>query len=141
MKSNNRSKSVFKIVDDIYDRTPGTIDGKRLVKIAVQKERRIFKKLMGKKIKNVIYQLRGTKEIWYKNNDSAIGAISMGFSMKRKDYHPKSVPMEFYYEAFTEPSELINRDYLSAGQADTIRKVKLTYSDWLSLNDYVLVEP
>lgn len=96
------------------DSSPGTLDGKKLVAIGVQKERRL---LVFKRVKHVIFRLKGTREIWYKNNFDYPVAVAMGFSLSRLDLHPKAIPMEQYAKLFIDKTDL----------------------EWLARNDFELV--
>ena len=102
-------------VDSIRDRCPGSFKGKKLIKIAVQKERRL---LIFHPIKNLIFVLEGTRDIVYKEkNECHPGVVMMGLSGRTWEMHPKSVKMETYARYFLD-------------KADT---------EWLKRNDYELV--
>ena len=96
------------------DSSPGKLDGKQLVKIGVQKERRL---LVFKRVKHVIFKLEGTREIWYKNNFDYPAAVAMGFSLSKLQMHPMAVSMEQYAKYFIDKIDL----------------------GWLERNDYSLV--
>lgn len=97
------------------DTCPGTVNGHKLIKIALQKERRIFKKII-RPIKHIIYREEGTRSIWYKQSECNAGVVMMGFSMKEMDWDRKAVPMETYAKYF----------------------IDIIDADWLARNDYVL---
>jgi len=112
--------SVVRFVDDYSDKnpktnnsSPGKIDGKRLIKIGLQKERRL---LVFKRTKHIIFVLEGTREIWYKNNFDYPVAVAMGFKVSQLKWHPKAVPMEQYARYFLDKSDM----------------------EWLERNDYEL---
>ena len=128
--------TVVRMVDNWRKRYPGTVNNKSLLKIGIQKERRLYKRLLGRKVKNVIYLLEGTKQIWYKRKEDAIGVVAMGFSTKHLAMHPSAVPMEFYYEVFTSPKKMIQLEHLTVKQQATMRDLAMTGSEWLALNDY-----
>jgi len=128
-----------RMVDDWKERCPGTVEGKALKTIAIQKERRKIKRLFGKKIKHIIYLLEGTEELWYKNNNCSVGVVKMGFSLKRLAQHPHAVPMEFYYAVFSSPGNLIPLKLLYRGNTKTARGLAMTGFDWLKLNDYEVI--
>lgn len=75
------------------DSCPGTINGNELIHIGNQfsKRFRFFKKR-----KHIIYNEKGTRNIWYKNSKCNAGIVSMGFSLKRLANHPKAKSMEAY---------------------------------------------
>lgn len=105
-------------VDDINSRCPGTFKGKKLIRIAVQKERRLFGLIKTGSVKNIIYQLAGTRDIVYKEkNECHPGVIMMGLKGDTWVMHPKSVPMTKYAEYFLDRVDL----------------------DWLKRNDFELV--
>lgn len=114
--------TAVRFVDEVTDGNPkttnycpGHIDGRKLIQIGIQKERRILKKLF-KKVKHIIYLQEGTRLIWYKNNECYPAVVKMGFSMSELTMHPKAVPMETYAMYF-----LDNKD-----------------PAWLKRNDFVL---
>ena len=114
---------VVRFVDAFQDNDPSTIDtcpgnvnGHNLIRIAHQKQRRLFRK---DKVKNIIYLERGTTNIWYKKSKCNAGVVAMGFSLRYLGYHPKAITMIEYYHRFTE----INAENLS----------------WLDRNDFVMV--
>jgi len=107
---------------DITDSFAGKIDGKLLRLIAIQRERRLWKRLIGRKIKNWIYYIEGTRLIVYKEFPKSAGAMKMGLSghflkTSGSPYHKFAVPMETYARYF-----LDNID-----------------PDWLKRNDYELI--
>lgn len=113
--------SVVRFVDDYNDKNPKTNDscpgkvfGHKLIRIGIQKERRL---LVFKRVKHVIFVEEGTRNIWYKNNFCYPVAVSMGFKASQLKMHPMAVPMEQYARYFLD-------------QAD---------NDWLDRNDYELV--
>lgn len=79
------------------DSCPGKINTHDLIPIAIQYNRR-FK--FFKKQKHIIYNEKGTRNIWYKNSKCNAGVVAMGFSLKRLKNHPKSVSMESYAKKF-----------------------------------------
>lgn len=105
-------------VDDIKDRCPGSFKGKRLIKIAIQKERRLFGLIKTGTVKNIVYRLDGTREIVYKEkNECHPGVVMMGLSGKNWEMHPKSVSMERYARYFLDKID----------------------HEWLKRNDYELL--
>lgn len=113
--------SVVRFVDDWRDKdpktrdsSPGKLDGKQLIKIGVQKERRL---LVLKRVKHVIFVLQGTREIWYKNTFDYPVVVAMGFKASELKFHPKAIPMEEYANLFLDNSN----------------------PNWLKRNDYELV--
>lgn len=131
--------SVVRLVDNWRERCPGTVDKKNLIQLGIQKERRLLKRMFGKKIKNIIYQREGTQEIWYKRKECAVGVVAMGFSTKLLESHPNAVPMAFYWDVFTMPNSIIPISLLSEQQADALEITALTGHDWLKMNDYELI--
>ncbi len=114
--------TVVRFVDDFEDddpRTrnscPGTVNGKKLIHIANQTQRRFG--FLPKRVKNVIYLEQGTGNIWYKRSKCNVGIVAMGFSLSRLANHPNAVPMEQYTKYFVDMVDL----------------------DWLERNDYVIV--
>ena len=112
-----------RFVDDYMDKDPKTRDscpGKvnkhKLVLIGQQRERRIIKLLLNKKIKHYIFREEGTRNIWYKNSVCNPGVVMMGFSLSLLKMHPNAVPMEKYAKYFID-----NID-----------------AEWLAQNDFVL---
>ncbi len=130
-----------RMVDNWRESEPGTIDEKKLIEIGYQKERRRLKRWFGHKVKHRIYRLEGTEEIWYKQKRYSQGVVKMGISLKRKGLHPKSVPMEFYWEVFSKPRGALPIDLLRLSEegTKTITTIGMTSADWLKLNDYVVV--
>lgn len=113
------------MVDDWRDSKPGKVDGRDLILIAVQKERRLSK-FWKKSIKNWIYRIAGTKEIVYKEYPASPGVMRMGLkgSFLRNSgnpWHRKSVPMEEYYDMFV------------------ANKNRPTYVAWRKRNDFSLI--
>lgn len=113
--------TVVRFVDDYNDKnpktnnsSPGALDGKKLIKIGVQKERRL---LVLKRVKHIIFVLEGTREIWYKNTFDYPVAVAMGFKASKLKWHPKSVTMEQYARLFLDKVD----------------------PDWLKLYDYELI--
>lgn len=105
-------------VDDINDRCPGSFKGKRLIKIGIQKQRRLFSKILFGSVKNIIYNLEGTRDIVYKEkNECHPGVIMMGLKGDTWVMHPKSVPMTQYASYFLDDAD----------------------PDWLKRNDFELV--
>lgn len=105
-------------VADINDRCPGRFpkeNPKKLIKIAIQKERRLFGLIKTGATKNIIYKLEGTRDLVYKEkNECHPGVIMMGLSGKNWKSHPKSVPMEMYAKYFLDvidPQWLKRNDY------------------------------
>lgn len=105
-------KSIVRLVDDFEDKDyktrnscPGTVFGKQLVPVAVQRERRIIGK---GRIKNWIFVLQGTRELWYKKSYCNAGVVAMGFSLNTMQPDNKSLPMEVYAEIFLDPDHLVN---------------------------------
>jgi len=99
------------------DFNPGKLDGKTLVLIALQKERRLLKRIFHP-TKNWIYRIGDrTDLVVYKPFPKAAGVIPMGISMTTMWWHPKSVPMETYCERF----------------------ITMPDKEWLAMNDFVLV--
>lgn len=127
-----------RMVDNWRERCPGTLRQKKLVKVAVQKERRRLRRIF-KKIKHIIYVLEGTDEIWYKNSDCAVGVIAMGFSLKRLAQHPNAVPMEFYHAMFMKPDQSLPVQLLRGQDKIALEAINMTPREWLKLNNYVLV--
>lgn len=111
-------KTLVRFTDNWRDTCPGTVDGDKLIKIAVQKERRILKRLF-KPIKNIIYLQEGTKMLWYKPSECFPAVIKMGISRKNLNEDSKSVPMEIYY----------NRLVVAT----------LANEEWIKRNDFELV--
>jgi hypothetical protein len=112
--------SVVRFVDDYSDKnpktndsSPGKIDGKKLIKIGLQKERRL---LIFKRTKHIIFVLEGTRNIWYKNNFDYPVAVAMGFKASQLKWHPKAVTMERYAQLFIDDAD----------------------PEWLKINDYEL---
>lgn len=111
MKRNMDKLVLF--VDSVKNRCPGTIRGKRLIPIAIQKERRIFKRLF-KPIKTYIFVLEGTRNIYYKQDLCHPSVIAFGYSKDDPDWDGKSVPMEIYAKLFidrVDPEWLERNDY------------------------------
>lgn len=124
-------KNVVRLVDDFLDddyhtrnSCPGSVFGKRLVPVAIQRERRIFGK---GKIKHLIFKLDGTRELWYKKSYCDAGVVAMGFSLSQMDYDTRSVPMEWYAQLF------LDGDQFVIGVGDNA-------SNWLKRNDFELVK-
>ncbi len=100
--------TAVRFVDDWIDKdpktrdsSPGKVNGNRLIQIAIQKERRFFKRLTHP-IKHYIFQEEGTKSIWYKQSFNNAGVVKMGFSLSELGMDRRSVPMETYYARFIE---------------------------------------
>lgn len=126
--------TAVRFVDDVLDGNPktndfcpGKIDGKKLVKIAVQHERRL---LVFKRIKHIIYVQEGTREIWYKNNECYPSAVKMGFSISQMGNDKRAVPMEVYAELLIDGRSRPDTLVISVG--DSAR-------NWLARNDFELV--
>lgn len=107
---------------EITDIHAGKIDGKPLLEIAHQKERRLWKKLIGRKIKNYIYHISGTRLIVYKEYKKSAAVMRMGLSghflkMSGNPLHKYAVSMETYARYFLDGID----------------------PDWLARNDYELV--
>lgn len=130
--------TAVRIVDNWRDRCPGQVDGKDLIQIGVQKERRFLKRLFGKKVKHIIYVIKDTKMIWYKNKTCDVGVVKMGFSLKRLGDHPNAVPMEFYYDAFVNPDKLVDTSLFRGQDQQTIKSLSMTNREWLNMNNYEL---
>ena len=99
----------------------GTIEGKRLHKVAYQLERQ--KRYLGlkKRIKNIIYTIDGEHMVVYANKEKAIIVMKMGLSLKRlrrythsrkRIMHPNCVTAEEYYRIFTNPYTNANQRWL-----------------------------
>lgn len=123
-------KNVVRLVDDFLDddyhtrdSCPGTIFGKKLIPVAIQRERRIFGK---GSIKHLIFKLEGTRELWYKKSYCNAGVVAMGFSLSQMDYDKRSVPMETYAELFLDGDKFVER-------------VGDNSSNWLKRNNFELV--
>ena len=127
-----------RMVDNWRERCPGKVEQRKLIKIGIQKERRLLRRLV-KKVKHIIYLQDGTQNIWYKNSDCDVGVVKMGFSLKRLAMHPNAVPMEFYYAAFMEPDNPLPIDLLRGQDLNTLREVSMSAREWLRINDYVLI--
>ena len=115
--TNADPKILTRFVDDWRNSCPGTVDQHKLTKIAVQKERRILKKLF-KPIKHIIYLEESTKMLWYKSNECHPAVVRMGIT-KNNTLHDKAVSMEEYYHIFV--------------------VANIAYSEWLKRNDFELV--
>ena len=129
--------TAVRLVDNWRERTPGTIDGKALKLVGIQKQRRLRRLFRGR-IKYYIYLQVGTEAIWYKRKRSAVGIVKMGFSVRKLMSHPKAVPAEFYYAVFTSPEKVIPVSHLEQKQQETIRSLDMTGTGWLAMNDYEL---
>ena len=127
-----------RMVDNWRERNPGSLDDKPLVLVGVQKERRLRRLFKGR-IKYFIFKQEGTGNIWYKRKMDSVGAVKMGFSVKRLANHPTAVPMEFYFEVFVHPSKLIPLSHLPEGQKKTLRSLIIRGDRWLELHGYELV--
>ena len=123
-------REAVRLVDDFEDNDfhtkdscPGTVNQHKLIHIANQMQRRIFRR---KSVKHLIYQEDETRKIWYKNSKCNAGIVKMGFSLSKLKMHPKAVSMEHYALLFLGPKD---RDENSTQFG----------AEWLSQNDYVLV--
>lgn len=99
------------------DSSPGKVKGHKLILIAKQTERRLKYLFLKRTIKNWIFLLDGTHDLIYKQSFNNAGYAVMGLSLKLQDWHPKSVPMETYYDKFVAHPD----------------------KSWLALNDFELV--
>ena len=99
----------------------GFVQGRRLILIAHQMERRRLLKFL-KRIKNYIYLVDGKQEIVYARSENTPAVMKMGISLRRlitegRVRHEKAIPMEQYYSKFV-------------GKPDR---------EWLARNDYRLI--
>ena len=113
--------TVVRFVDDVVDGNPktkdtcpGTLDGKKLIQVGIQLERRIGK-LFFKSVKYRIYVLEGTRTIWYKVNKCYPSVVAMGFKRETLKMHKSAVPMEQYAAYFldnSDPQWLKDNDFM-----------------------------
>lgn len=127
----NITENLVRFVDAIADKDPktkdmcpGTINGHELIPIANQFNRRLR---FFRKLKHIIYNEKGTRNIWYKNKKCHPGVVAMGFSLKRLRHHPNAVSMEVYAMAFLDDP------------TKHIIELNATAFDWLERNDYELI--
>lgn len=100
--------SLMSLVDqwqDVTKRCPGSVDGLRLIPIAIQTHRRA-RNLWKKTPKHIIYKRGDTREIWYKNSKCHVMAVKMGLSLRRLRMHPNAVSMEGYAKYFIDKIDL-----------------------------------
>lgn len=114
--------NVVRFVDDYLDNdpktrnsSPGKVFGHNLILIGKQIERRPFRQ---KRVKHLIFQEEGTRNIWYKNTFDYPSIVAMGFSTSKLTQHPKAVPMEQYARYFIDRID----------------------EDWIKRNDFELVD-
>lgn len=127
----NITENLVRFVDAIADKDPktkdmcpGTINGHKLIPIANQYNRRFR---FFRRLKHIIYNEEGTRNIWYKNNKCYPGVVSMGFSLKRLRHHPNAVSMELYATVFLDNPQ------------QHIIELNTTAFVWLERNDYELI--
>ncbi len=110
------------VIDDdpkTKDYNPGTVKGQKLILIALQWNRRRFRK---DRIKNYIYTIGDSRELVYKRFRASPAVMKMGVSIKRlmlfgNPMHRLAVSMERYAKYFLDAYN----------------------DDWLERNDYTLV--
>ena len=114
---------MVRFVDDFRHSCPGTVNGNTLVHIANQIQRRRWRK---NKIKHMIFQEKGTRNLWYKNSNCNAGVVAMGFSLKRLDMHPKAKTSLYYADKFLGPEQPDNK--------------WTERMNWLKRNDFELIK-